>query len=301
MSASESLGKMFQEKRKKLGLEREDVSAKTFINIAVISDIESGVFDKLSSVYMKSFIKKYSQFLGLDESETLKQYESVVLGVPVKSFSLQEKPVKKEKGDVLPKVIPVKKEKKSAPAASISVKKAKKPSPLRSIPMEKRLQIAAVTMLTLILVGLIVVFIKVTQKVLNSPPREVAVMADSRAQSSIFQKSVKEGKSVSSDPKSMNSSVKNNGKITLALKATDRVWVQVASDEQGKLFDGFLNAGDSRTWQANGVITVWTGKASVLNFIVNGQELGVVATGVVRNIKVSAEGVLVGEDWFKRF
>ena len=48
-------------------------------------------------------------------------------------------------------------------------------------------------------------------------------------------------------------------------------------------------------------IIVWTGKADMLDFIVNNRQVGKVAAGVVRNIQVSSEGVRIGDTWVKRF
>ena len=87
--------------------------------------------------------------------------------------------------------------------------------------------------------------------------------------------------------------------VVLTLKARDEVWIQLKAGDK-KIFDGFLKNGDSKTWEADGPITVWTGKADKLDFIVNRRNVGVVAAGVVKNIKVSSEGVQVGDTWSAR-
>ena len=290
MSASELLGKIFQEKRKRRSLEIEDVSGKTYINIGIIIDIESGVFDKLSPVYMRSFIKKYSNFLELNVEEMLKQYEGIVSGSSVKAFSTELKqPTKK---------------KKATSRESISPEKEKKVSLFHSLTAKKKVQIISAVLLAVVFMALVVTLIRVTNKVLTSPPRVVPVVAPSKVSSSpvpapkivpnkIKRKSIFAKKEVKP--------IAANSPVTLILAARDRVWVQVASSSGGKIFDGFLKDGDSRTWKGTGTFTIWTGKANMLDFTVNGNDLGVVASGVVRNIKVSAEGVFVGDDWVIRF
>ena len=289
MSTAESLGKIFKEKRTELGLKHEDVSGKTYINIGVIVDIESGVFDKLSPVYMKSFIKKYTDFLGLDTNEILKQYESVVRGTPVKAFSV--------------KVEQSPKEEKASLVENISAKKEKIVSPLKVVPIVNKLQPVVAVLLTVVFIALVLALVNVTKKVLTSPPRQVSVVAPAR----LTGPRVKDDKTVSqklgkksASRKTTVSKISENSPVMFSLKARDRVWVQVASFSGGKIFDGFLNDGDSRSWKGEGTFTVWTGKANMLDFNVNGRDLGVVASGVVRNIKVSAEGVLVGDDWVVR-
>ncbi len=304
MSAAESLGKMFQDKREKLGLERDDVASKTFINVKVITDIEAGVFEKLSPVYMKSFIKKYSEFLSLDTDEALRQYDIASRAVPVKTFSVEEKPLRKEKKEPPVKKPPqAKKMKKPVVPAQAPGRKETKRSVFGAISFEKKMQVVVAAVLLTVFAVLLVVLVNVTVKAFRSPRREVIPAALYKASAGengagTVSRSVAE----KTDPRQNKvSSAVTGASVSLVLKASDRVWVQVASSEQGKLFDGFLNAGDSREWKTKGTLTVWTGKASVLSFKVNGRDLGVVATGVVRNIKVSAEGVLVGDDWVKRF
>ena len=303
MSTAESLGKIFKEKRTELGLKHEDVSGKTYISIGVIVDIESGVFDKLSPVYMKSFIKKYTDFLGLDTNEILKQYESVVRGISVKAFSVKvEQSPKEEKASLFEDMLP-KKVKRSSLVENISAKKEKIVSPLKVVPIANKLQTVAVVLLIVVFIALVLALVNVTKKVLTSPPRQVPVVAPARSTGP----RVKDDKTVSrklgkksASAKTIVSNISENSPVMFSLKARDRVWVQVASSSEGKIFDGFLNDGDSRSWKGEGIFTVWTGKANMLDFNVNGRDLGVVASGVVRNIKVSAEGVLVGDDWVVR-
>ena len=296
MSASESLGKIFLEKREKMNLTREDVSEKTYINIKVISDIESGFFDKLSSVYMKSFLKKYSDFLGLDANDVLKQYDGIARSIPEKRFSVEKKLPEKEK--ILPK-------KEMAPKKEkIPSKKEKRPSEAGSVMIEKKMHLVAIIALSIVFAVLLLILVNVVKKAFKSPPREVPVVYRSEPKGNITLK-------VNNVPKETNikTSSKKDGKdnvpekisVKLTLTARDRVWVQVASSSGGKIFDGFLNGGDSRTWEAGGTLTVWTGKANVLDFKVNGRDLGVVASGVVKNIQVSDKGVLVGDNWVTRF
>ena len=303
MSASELLGKIFLEKREKMNLTREDVTEKTYINIKVISDIESGFFDKLSPVYMKSFIKKYSDFLGLDANDALKQYDDIARGIPEKRFSVETKLPEKEK--ISPKKeIYLKKEKIAPKKERVPSKKEKKASNIGIVTVEKKIHLIAIIVLSVIFAGLLLVLGSVIKKAFKSPPREVPMVYRSEPKEKVSLK-------INTVPKETNikASSKKDGRdsgtekisVKLTLTARDRVWVQVASSSGDKIFDGFINGGDSRTWEAGGTLTVWTGKANMLDFKVNGRDLGVVASGVVKNIQVSDKGVLVGDNWVTRF
>ena len=67
--------KDFQDKRKELGLTIEQISQKIKISIEHLKNIEKGEFTKLPDLYIRLFIKNYSQELGLDPEEYLKKYE----------------------------------------------------------------------------------------------------------------------------------------------------------------------------------------------------------------------------------
>ncbi|MFA6636976.1 MAG: RodZ domain-containing protein [Candidatus Omnitrophota bacterium] len=282
MSDRISLGKLFREKREKMDLSREDVSGKTYINIGVITDIEEGIFDKLSPVYMKSFIKKYSEFLGLDGNDMLKKYEGISGKVLVKEFVVESGPPAKEKKSEIPE------------------------SP---VPRGKKLRTVTAVILLGVLVILMVTLINVTKKVLMSPPRKVPVVAPTRP--AAFRREAEPVKIIKAEPekvvkqvvtsKTETKSPVKNGSVTLTLKARDRVWVQVTSLSGDKIFDGFLNSGDSRTWKSENTLRVWTGKGSMLDFTVNGRDLGVIVPGVAKNIQISSEGVLIDNDWAVQF
>jgi cytoskeletal protein RodZ len=290
MSNAESLGKIFQKKRQELGFDIETVASRTYMNVKVINEIESGVFDKLSPVYMKSFIKKYSNFLALDMEDMLKRYEEISREAPLKGFSVKTEPANK-------------KEINSSPVkASLNAKPEdltkKKKMALKAFPSGKNPQTLVAVALFFVLGLLVFVLVNVTKNVLTSPPREVLVVPTERSlpQKKDSATGIQPAKTLVKKPSRVPSGTEV---VSLTLKARDRAWVQLGYPSGKKLFDGFLNAGDSRTWKAEGSITVWTGKAEMLNFTVNGNDLGTVAAGVVKNIKVSADGVMVGDDWVK--
>ncbi len=272
MAGAEALGEIFRKKREDRGLSIEEAAERTYISSGVIRDMEAGAFGKVSPVYMKSFVKKYSDFLELDTEDVLARFRRISNDIPQKQFFVSEKEdVEKEKtGPLFPR-----------------------------IKGRERSQIILVSALSLILVLLVAVLGRVTVTALKSPPREVPVVAPSRSvvsrgsQDVIPREKLAAGRRKTAPPEV--------SPVTLTLTARDRVWVQVSSSETGKIFDGFLNKGDSRTWNSNEELTVWTGKANVLDFTVNGRVLGEIASGVVRNIKVSSEGVVLGDEWLVRF
>mgnify|MGYP001156953004 CR=1 FL=1 len=62
-------------RRETAGLSVEDLFQRTRINMEFLEAIEAGSFDVLPSVYLRLFLKKYAQEVGLDVEETLRSYE----------------------------------------------------------------------------------------------------------------------------------------------------------------------------------------------------------------------------------
>jgi len=84
--------------------------------------------------------------------------------------------------------------------------------------------------------------------------------------------------------------------VTLTLKARAKVWLQVTEGED-TLFAGILAKGHSKTWISDRTLTVWVGKADMLDFFVNRRKIGVIAAGVVKDIRVSSGGIRIGDVW----
>jgi cytoskeleton protein RodZ len=271
---SKEIGKLFLEQRERLKLTVDEVNRRTHIHLKVIRDIESGVFDNIGPIYLKSFLKKYSDFLGLDTIDILKRYSAISSSIPKREFSVGG--------------VEEKEEKRSVPVVDV----------------KKKMQAVLVVFLAGVLLTLVFILIVVMRAAMTSPHQgkpEVKA-AKIQAKPSVVKpresKAPVESKSLASRIKSVVAPA--NEAVSLTLKAKDEVWVQVKFGDK-KLFDGILKKGESRSWNSEGMITVWTGKANMLEFTVNKQDAGVVAAGVVKNIKVSAEGIRIGDAWVKRF
>ncbi|HOJ92184.1 MAG TPA: DUF4115 domain-containing protein [Dictyoglomaceae bacterium] len=73
-----SLGEYFKEERLKKGIDLKEISQKTKISLRYLEAIENDDFDKvsISDFYKKGVVRKYANYLGLDESEILERYRS---------------------------------------------------------------------------------------------------------------------------------------------------------------------------------------------------------------------------------
>jgi cytoskeletal protein RodZ len=287
MVTSKEIGNKFKEKRKALGVSVEDASTQSRIHSNVIADIENGVFDRLDKLYIKSFLKKYAAFLGIDEKSVIEQYNKISCALPEKEFTFVIEKEEKRTPVTLPTLPPISKEQlqKILIAASSVV----------------------LVMLMFVLIGTMKSKISLArQRRAETLPKKVAVQPKPRKEVAPAPK-IEEAKKTSAlqeKPASnfaggMKAPAKE-GAITFTLRSRGDAWVRVSHDGD-VLYDGTLHDGDSKTWKAEGTIRVWTGKAERLDFIVNDHKVSKVAIGVVKDIKVSSDGVKIGDDWAARF
>lgn len=276
MSTPKEIGKIFAEQREKLNLTPEDVYRTSRIHPTVVRDIEAGAFEKINKPYLKSFLKKYADFLGIDTEKLIKQYESIPTNTTVKNFDI----VKPEKKEPEPK-------KTFEPKKPFVPKPKKTETPVSSEKiLIKQAELKVLAVYGLIGVFVLLIFVMVFR---SCGPADFPAVQNK----SVMSASAKNNKS--NEP----SEIAASGPVVLTLRARAEVWIQVTEGEQ-TLFAGIIGKGQSKTWRSNGVLTVWTGKADMLDFFVNERKVGVVAAGVVKHIKVSGQGVKVGENWISQ-
>jgi len=268
MVTSKDIGKTFIEAREKLSMSQEAAAAKSHIHHNVIVDLENGVFDRLNKLYIKGFLKKYSAFLGLDTEDILGKFDSIAPTLPQQGFVYDVDSSHDE-----------------------TKTKAEKVTDM----VENKLQIAGVVALSVVFLVLVVVLMGVVRsKMAPAEKKEAPVV--SQTTSVPLQKRTMDTVSKAAATKTPPAT----SQVTLTLKSRGRSWVKITEGDK-TLFVGFLEDGDKKTWEAAGPITVWTGKADMLEFYVNTKKVGIIAAGVVRNIKVSSEGVKIGNDWVTKF
>lgn len=271
-TTTKEIGKIFFAAREKKELTREEAARLSRIHLNVVKDIENGVFDRLGRPYIKSFLKKYSAFLGIDTAGIMSQFDNISARIPSREFNVDnnvEKPI----------VV------KDTPEVLLN---------------EKKIQMILVATLSVVLLVLLFVLVSMMKTRFNtSKVRQGVSVSDitvSKKTSSVVKKNVASKNPVVKVIADPGSDASKGAPLVLTLKALDEVWLRIDQGAE-KVFDGFLQKGESRTWNAKGTLTVWTGKADMLEFVINTRKVGVVARGVVKNIQVSASGVKIGDTW----
>ncbi|MDP3730608.1 MAG: helix-turn-helix transcriptional regulator, partial [Candidatus Omnitrophota bacterium] len=91
-----SVGKKLREAREKKSLSIEQVQKQTKIHSTVLMGLEEGKpSDTLTDTYIRSFLKKYAQFLSINSVELLKEYfpshtEDLSPNVPIQESVLSK-------------------------------------------------------------------------------------------------------------------------------------------------------------------------------------------------------------------
>jgi cytoskeletal protein RodZ len=286
MGIQEEIGRTFAEARREKGFSVEDVSGMTRMHPDVIGDIEGGVLDRLGRLYMKGFIKKYSRALDLDEAEMLRRYEKAVASIPAKEFVFEEE--------------------KSGNRISTHG--------IFSGITKREMQMAAAAILAVVIVIMIFVLsgrirsgvIRAREEKMAEASRSAPVrIGTKQVEKKVLSPApVAEGKKIIPVPEKKKTvpvtEKKPAAKVELTLRAADdEVWVDVASSGK-RIFVGILKPGKSVMLTSDEPITVISGRSEDLEFTLNGHNLGTVAAGVVKDIKVFPSGVKVGSEWVKR-
>ncbi len=281
------IGKIFTKAREKLNLSIDQAYVESRIHPNVIKDLENGVFDRIGKVYIKSFIKKYSIFLKLDPAEMLEKYGAIENALPAREFDLSLPEENEQKEDLLEHLL-----------------------------NNTRVKTVLVAVLSCVLIILLFVLAGTLRTKFSGKVNRKTVPVTMPA-GKIQQKEIKQQPSAPAAAKpaakketpalavkEQPAPRKQSGKslpVELALKARAEVWIQVTDVDSGSMvYAGILREGETKTLKGTGTMNVWTGKGDMLYFTVNGRNCGKVASGVVKNIEVSAEGIKVGDEWVAR-
>ena len=96
-SSAVSVGKRLREAREKKSLTIEQVQKQTKIHSTVLIGLEEGrPNDTLTDTYIRSFLKKYAQFLSINSVELLKEYFTAHTESPAPNIPAQENVLSKE-------------------------------------------------------------------------------------------------------------------------------------------------------------------------------------------------------------
>lgn len=234
-----SFGFILKEARANKHIGLEEASKHTRIHINILKAIENDDVVSLGAVYVKSFLRLYADYLGVDKEDILRRFRQTT-GQP-------------EAGDIRKAISPERYPTRKPRADSL---------------FSKNYKIFIVVVLVFIAIALIVKFAmrhsarpRATQIVTKKAEAEkVSVPAP-------VKKAIPVKLPISNPP-----AEKIQNKIILVIRAKEKCWLQVKVD--GKVvFQSVLAKGSSESWQAYEKIELQLGNAGAVQFELNGRLL----------------------------
>ena len=266
------VGDILRRERERQNLSIKDIEQSTSIRALYIEAIENGDYDKLpGTVYAKGFIKNYGNFLKLNGDDLSRHFSEEVSPTPILHSTTPDsntkQPLQEDQTEkVINEPIPaVNNQIRSETETKINSPKLSKNNSHSS---SNGSLIAAAAILVVAVVGGLWYYFT------NIEGKELAQNTPVQTQSSTIDPSVasvSDGKVSASTPDSV--SVPANV-VNLQAKFNGQCWTRVIVD--GRVaYEGTAEAGQTLSWQGKDKITVTAGNAAAVEFIENGNNLGV--------------------------
>lgn len=262
-----------KEHREKANISLQNIHQRTRIDIKFLAAIEEGKFDIIENVYLRAFIKGYSNAVELDPEEVLRNYDLAREG----KLSSLEKEQDVEKEVVTESV----KKKVNASDTDIQHKE----------PQQQK-YIAPFSVLILIIAAITVYFFFIkgdsSTIVKETPFNEI--LAEKESESFDEQKPETERFEVMSDDTSriVPSSA---GNVKIKLLAIDTTWIRVTLDDRNEE-EFLLIPGNSKNYDPVNNLKLLIGNAGGLNVYLNDSLLNLGSKkGKIRYVQISDEGL----------
>ncbi len=267
----ENMGNRLKKERLRQGLSFEEAHSSLKIHPNVLRELEEGeVSNSLSGIYIKGFIRKYAEYLGLDPDDLLGGYpgEKARDGAAEDSFLLG---IKKDSG--LP---PLRKNSRFEDTV---------------------LPVFSLTAAVLALFLAVYAGFKFTGRMRGGTDREDAAAAmASSSEGGASARAVKEApdapEPAEEKPEKPPLLVPQGTPLRLTAVTSDKVWVSVTSDGR-VIFQNTLAEGSQMQWQADDQLELWVGRGDALDLTLNDTHIGSPGVGRIRRVIFDRSGMTI--------
>lgn len=254
-----ALGDKLREVREGKNLTLGQAQKQTRIHQAVLKALEDGKCDSiLNPTYVKSFLKKYADYLGIDSRQVLNEYKR--LCPEVESGLMSKLPQPQDASKDLSSIFP----------------------------FIKLIAVAAiaVAMITLAIGKMMPHFKKpgISKRVLVSKDKRPQL---SRSRSS---KKVPQGNAASKIDAGV--AIPKNVQLKLLLKVNKTVMIKMRTDGM-LLFERVLPKGTAEMFTADNAINIYTAEGSSIELILNGKDMGSPGKGILKNVEITRTGIKI--------
>ena len=282
MNKKRQLAKLYRIKTMTIGIQLKKAREKKQISIdeayqhtrilpEMLHALEEDNFARISEpIYIKSFLRKYSSYLGIDPEGILKEYNNLNT--------------------------------KKAPAAPEPTTDDEKAF-TRTIDSEKIAKRLKAIFKYILIILLLILLMRTTgwakRKFLNWRSARIELAEQvKQARQAEEQKPIQD-KKIELTPKTIKKPVgeplkdvliPQDEKLTLSIKTTDDVWVELRRDSK-IIFKNVLKKDSEENWQADEDFELWTGNAAAMDITLNGHNLGSPGIGVKKGIIINRQGM----------
>ncbi len=259
------IGETLKDAREKKSVTIDQVQKQTRIHSTVLKALEEGRCDSiLTPTYVKSFLKKYAEYLGLDARQVLAEYA-------------KSRPAP------------------SAQAVSISLKsntEAATPVDLsKYLPVIKRIAAAVIVIAIVMFVG------GKTVKSLKRRQETRAVVAVKTQAKSVRLATAPSKKKAAPQPpvaakKEPLAPISKTTPLKLLISVNQTVLVKVKADGNSVL-SRVLTRGSVESFTAKDRINIYVAKGEAVEFFLNGKSLGSPGKGPVKDIEITRSGLKI--------
>lgn len=253
-----ALGDKLREAREKKNITLGQAQKETRIHPAVLKALEDGKCDSiLNPTYVKSFLKKYADYLGIDSRQVLNEYR---------------------------RLCP---EPESGIVSRLPESRAASKGPSSIVPLIKFIVIvvAAVAMTTFAIGRMSPYFKKtgISKSVpVSKTKKPVAVSGSSK----------KVSRKEAAAKKDTEMSIPKNVQLKLLLKINKTVMVKMRTDGV-LLFERVLPKGTAELFTAEKSINIYAAEGSSIELILNGKNMGSPGKGILKNIEITRTGIKI--------
>ena len=254
-----SIGNKLREARENKSFTIEQVQKATKIHSTVLLAIEEGrASDLLTDTYIKSFLKKYAQFLGINSVELLKEY------YPAHA---------------------------QGPAANIQIRENTLPKETTIAP--KFLYMTGITVVAVISIFLFIFLIgKIASSIRKAKVTQQNTVAVAKKKSGKNAKTASNKKSAVKNQSGPKELIPRSVQLNLVIRVKEPVLVQLKKDGV-VIFNSVLTKGVVESVVANESIELGIGKAEALDLILNGRPILLPANKVKFGLDITRKGVKI--------
>ncbi len=279
----DKLSQELKDARLRSGISLQQLANKTRIDLKFLESMEDGNFSFLPDLYVKSFLKEYVRFVGLDDNLILKKYEAAKQGKEYveptpETFTDKIKEIKELRAES-----EVPKHPKPIITYSVPPFEEKNPSVLETLNKRNIIILGSAA-------GILIVFFLVYFLFVRKSPD---IVVDEKPVEELIQESKQ--RYIEDEPKKTGEDLNNKPATTsdslhLLISATDTCWVQVVFDST-KQDDFRLYPHSSRVISAANNFKIRIGNSYKVNLQLNSKPLNFDPKSKVTAFWVDANGL----------